>query len=171
MGSVVRLGIRPIGAGNIAQLGAVGRRRVTVLRRPEPVDARVVSILLVESLVASVALRVQGRGGVAGLSRSVTTFGRAVSGVRRVDQLPQPLFAAFQLGPQLLVGGLSLDPCVVARIGDTLPLIGGCVALVEQCLAGFQQGFPSLGKGLFVILGRRHQPGSRSVCSSMVTPA
>jgi hypothetical protein len=82
-------------AGHLAQLGAVGRRRITVFRGPESVDACVVSILLVESLAVPVSQSVQVRGGVAGFSGSVTTFGRVVAGIRRVDHFAQPLLAVF----------------------------------------------------------------------------
>ena len=138
---VVGFGVPRLVAGHVAQLGAVGRRRITVSRGPEPVDACVVSILLAETLVVSVSVGVHCRVCVAGFSGSVPAFGRAVPGIRCVDHFAQPLLATFQLAPARLDGGL-----------------GAGIALVEERLSGFQQGFPCLGKGLLLILARRHRP-------------
>ena len=97
---VVGFGVPRLVAGHVAQLGAVGRRRITILPSPEPVDARLGSIPGVQLLFVPVSSGgAHRRGGVAGVGGSVTTLGCAVAGVRRVDQLAQPLFAALQLGP------------------------------------------------------------------------
>lgn len=92
--SVVGLGIPGIVASHVAEVGAVGGRYITVLRGPQPVDARSVSIPLVESLVLSVSHGAYCRRGVAGFRGPVTKFGCSVSGIRRVDQLAQPFLAA-----------------------------------------------------------------------------
>jgi hypothetical protein len=48
----------------------------------------------------------------------VTDLSRAVSRIRPVDRLTQPLGARRQLGVQLVVGGVSLGRCMVAGVRD-----------------------------------------------------
>lgn len=144
---------------HIAQLGAVAGSGIAVLPGPYSVDRRLRSSLVVEFPILSVSLGADRRRRVARFGGPVTKLCRPVSFICRGDQFGQPLGAVFQVGAQLLLGGLSLGRRIVAGSGGAFPLLGrgfarvdSVLSLDQQRLAGIQQGIPGVHQGIPTLL-------------------
>jgi hypothetical protein len=161
---------------DVAQIGPVGSRAVTIFSSPHAVDG---SLVLIQGLKASVLLDAQRSRRVAHFGGPVTKLRRTVPRIRRRDELTQFLGSPLQCHTQLPDGRVSLLRCVTAFVGDAFPLVGRPLApvgdlfalvgrlfalvrcllpLAKQGFPGVQERLPGLGQGLVLRRLRRGEP-------------